>query len=159
MIRNSLRNTLVVWGAVLAFPSINLGATSPDTICDPGAPKHCVTPLAEGDIAPYGGQLLTPQKAIAIWRAAKKCQTELDMALEEAAEIQKLRQLSWKTKIQLSEKHWQLQLDLVKRELDLALKAKEIPFWKRPWFIAAGTVLATTGIFYVSTQTIKIIGR
>lgn len=164
MIHSNSRSILAVLAALIlwvepAAANPPLPLPHPDAVCDPQDATKCVTPLRKGEPAPYEGQLLSPRKAVAIWRGVDDCQTHLDLSLEQQRAIEGMRHQYWTDRLKLHEKHWQVKIDLLQRELDTALKAQKQPFWEKPWVVGIGATLLTTVMYYVSVQTVKAIGR
>lgn len=121
--------------------------------CDPEKPTHCSVDLEQGEVAPFSGQLLTPDLAFELgWRAQsfeKRLKAELDLKLG-----------IMKIDLELARKLHQVDLkacDASKQVLTQALEeASSRPFYEHPAFVATITVVLTLFLVWVVRET-KII--
>lgn len=116
-----------------------------DPICTPGKPDHCVVGIEKGQVAPYGGQLMTHQMAVSIGLKlefeTKKLQLELEKTkMLLGIEIQKEKDL------RISDnKFCEEQKKILRKQI-------ETPFFEHPVVVAIITAAAVIGTVYVTAQ-------
>lgn len=122
--------------------------------CKDADQQLCVAALAEGQKAPFAGQLMTPRMAAEIAVRADQADERVSAAEERVAGI------------------WQAKLDYEKelRRIDVETKDGHIkwwtaeaaalreqingPFYREPWFVATVSVILTISTIYITGATL-----
>lgn len=131
-------------------------AEDPQPVCDPEQPSHCSAAMTAGQVAPFDGQLVSPDLAITLGQRAEHCDARIGLEADrvrglERAEAQLCRRMAVIDKAAAGERE---------RLLQEALEACEgTPWWESPPFVAAVTAVVTTaallGVWYVAIETVK----
>ena len=120
--------------------------------CDPEKPENCQLRLLEGEGAPFTGQLLSIDLAIAIGQKAYWCDQRLDLEIDK--KTQKLL-----IQVKLEQKLRQIQSEKDKEKIDtLTERIKTLenpPFYEHPIFVSLATVGAMLLTIYGISQLSK----
>lgn len=140
---------LAVLAAALAAQST--AAADPSArmpVCDEAG---CVVELMRGETAPFNGQLLSPELAIAVASRANDCAAVIEIELARSSSIARADLVA-------SERRAAAEIDALRRivkttqedrDLYRAESARRVepPHWTAsPWFVASVSVLATIGL-------------
>lgn len=122
--------------------------------CSPADPTRCAQPLEKGQIAPYAGQLLSPNLAIDLGQKATFCDERLKLELDHAKAVCDIgTQLASSLLLQEREMT-KTRANLLIEQLSFARQPN--PWYERPIFVAifsvVGTALATYGMFELATR-------
>jgi len=117
--------------------SVQVGAGTENAECSLKKPTHCSQDMEEGDIAPFSGQLLTPNLALHLGQKAMYYNARLNLEVEKKtglfqAEINRLNALRESDQVTYAKKE-----EMYLKEID-----RLDSFWKQPIVVAAGTTLA-----------------
>lgn len=123
-----------------------------EPVCDPKDPTRCSAPLRTGDLAPFNGQLLSPDLAIDLGQKAELFDLRLDLELKRAtgllqADLSLERQLR-----ENNRKAFEAQIVLLTTRLE---EAHHRLWWEHPVFVAAVAVVLTGLVFYGSVEALK----
>jgi hypothetical protein len=145
-----LKDQIPVWilvaGAILTVAILIMCAEAKaGPICDPKDPKRCATPLLEGDLAPYGGQLLTPRLAIEQATLARDCKEQMDIAVSRELEIGAIRLETERKKQALDLASFQEREALLQKRLQEAHTAAERAWYESPILWATVGVIIGVG--------------
>ena len=154
--KKTLRNWLGFW-----FALASLGSTLYPTLvaseelfidCDETDSEKCATPLNEGDIAPYSGQLLTTKLAVVLGQKAASFDIRLELELSRVEELHRLDLDLEKKKAKIDREASKEQIDLLKGRLK---EAEEGLWYEHPAFVATVSVVLTVVLFYGAAYAIK----
>lgn len=115
--------------------------------CDEGNAARCAAPLAKGERAPFDGQLLTVELAVALGQKAERCDALLGIEVDRAKKL---------AAVDLD-----LERQLRKIDAEAARQAREVferriaelapPWYERPSVVAAVTVVLTGSVFALAS--------
>lgn len=127
-----------------------LASASPQ--CDPDNPKMCASPLVKGERAPYSGQLLTPDLALALGLKADRCDAMLKIEREAAKKETKITvELERQLKTNC-DRRCKLEKRVIRWEVDHWKEAAKVPWYEKPVFVATVTAVVVGGMFYGLAQ-------
>ena len=117
-------------------------------ICSTENPADCVYPIAEGEVAPFAGQLITMERAARLVVASESCGAYMRTELERARGLYELRLAYCAAEKQSQAEANVAQLAALQRRLE-AVEGPSLPWWQRPEFVSsaaltAGVTLALT---------------
>jgi hypothetical protein len=115
--------------------------------CDEGTIDKCVVPLAKGERAPYDGQLLSTEIAIALGQKAEKCDALLSLEIDR---VKKLAAIDLDLERQLRK----IDTDaarLARELLERRIAESVVPWYERPSVTAAVTVVLTGSVFALAS--------
>lgn len=126
------------------------GASTNGAICNGNDSRDCVYPIAEGERAPYSGQLITMERAARLVVAAENCGAYTRIELERAKGLCDLRMARCAEEKRAMVAANSAQLDALQGRLSDA-GGKLEPWYQRPPFLSAvalmgGSLLALTVI-------------
>jgi hypothetical protein len=148
MIRLHSRSFWFVLAIVTAsFCALPVTAQASQKQCDPDMPDHCAQPLTKGEMAPFSGQLLTPELAIDLGQKADGCDVRVKI---ESNRVQKLAEID----VTLARRLLEIERDAARRQVDLLTErlkeAEDVSFYERPVFVATVAVVATIAVVAVT---------
>ena len=110
--------------------------------CVEGKPKHCVQALAKGEVAPFIGQLYTPELALDHSLKVHGFDARLKLEIERVEE-------TWKAQLNLEKKLHEIDNEAAAQAEKVLLESLENaqpPFYERPAFVIPITVVVTAGV-------------
>lgn len=133
----------------LVPPPRAVKASGPSPGCDPNQPTICAIPLKKGDVAPFGGQLITTDLAIRLGQTAAGCQPRIDAEVgrtkaDALVDLQKEQTLHKVDVSNLTAEMADLENKLGRAE-KLADENKP-PFYAQPWFVAPIAAVLSGGV-------------
>lgn len=113
--------------------------------CATDDPALCSTPMAQGDVAPYAGQLLTTKLAIQLGQKADSADERVQLEVQHATQLIKIDLALEQQLHQIDVQSFTEQMGILQTELTAAEKAAVVPFYRQPWFVATATVVIVVG--------------
>ena len=128
----------LILGFVLAAP-----------VCDPDDPTKCSAPLAQGAVAPFSGQLLTPSLAIDLGLKAQFCDARIGLEVGHAKAL---------LQVDLDSERRLRQVDAAAADAARALLMRRLeevsPWYERPWFVAGVATLGTVAAYALAMKSV-----
>ena len=147
------------WSALLAFSLCAAPGASyaSERHCDPKDPQSCVQAVTEGEQVPFPGVLMTHRRAAKLVTTTEQCADEKALSLEEASELHLIQlKLAEDLRINDQQAH-KLQLGLMQKRMIQMEKELSPPWYERPVFVAAVSVLATVAVFAGAVKTVEVL--
>lgn len=157
MIRRSWLNFLCVLALVLG--SLPAHAQEMNVLeyvaeCDGEDPSMCAQPLRRGEVAPFDGQLISPELAISLGQRALNFDIELTIELDRQQQIHELA-LDYQKEINaLDKKSAEKQIALLEERLE---EAQKIAWYRTPAFVGTTVCVATVLILFGSAYLLQTI--
>jgi len=124
-------------------------------ICDPDDGKSCVTPIVEGEPAPFSGQLLSARKAAKLAVLAGGCQERIDLAVDREKSLYELRLAGERALRDSDRVGAKLKEDLLLRRMAEMEQILTPPWYERPAIVSAVTAVASIAVLAVAVKTVQ----
>lgn len=117
--------------------------------CDTSNPKKCVQTLREGELAPFDGDLLTPEMSVDLGQKAFWCDERLQLKLDVATEKLRIDLKAARDILANNDAFHKKEIHLLTERLK---EAHRTPFYKEPIFVASVSVVLTILAVYGASQ-------
>jgi hypothetical protein len=131
-------------------------ARAADSECDQNDPALCAVPLAQGQPAPFSGQLLTAKLAISLGQKADSFDARLQIELDRVNGEWQLKLKYEQDVHRIDNESKDKQIDRLNQALE---KASIRPWYEHPGFIVTITIVATVLVFVGTAYLIQAVTK
>ena len=131
--------------------AIALAAGGSSKICSPTDKASCLQIVVKGEPVPFTGTLFTPRGVAKSKAKAEHCDARVEMEIGESNEL-------WDIKLQLEQgkrtndkETAALREDLLRGNLEEALKQRDVPIVEHPVFVATVTAVVVSVVYALAT--------
>lgn len=114
----------------------------------------CAQPLLKGEVAPFDGQLLTPELAISLSQRAMGFEIQLEIELERLQNLHDIEMAYQKDINNLDKESSKKQIALLEKRLD---EARGVSWYRTPVFVAVTSCVVTVLVVVGATYLVKVV--